>query len=223
MRQGADQTPARALVAKAAEPRAPRTAATRGGGLRGLDALVATLLAATLVAAPAVAGPTKGDLNKRRAGAVAKECPGLKGKGMKRKGPKRARCHAGPTPAGPQVDRDAIDVAVESGAGPTTDDRPTDPGETTAQAAEASPDQPSTDSDSAFAVVPSCWGLDWKACKEKVRQAGFTNYTHGINPYDNCTCGPGGTWRIIDDFGEQLEGLTLAKGAHIIIETNPDA
>ncbi|MDP8942598.1 MAG: hypothetical protein M3N16_00510 [Actinomycetota bacterium] len=72
-------------------------------------------------------------------------------------------------------------------------------------------------------MVPSCSGLDWTACEDTVRRAGFTNYERAIDPYDNCGCGPGGTWRIIDDFGQRIEGLTIAKDAHIIIETNPDA
>ena len=75
---------------------------------------------------------------------------------------------------------------------------------------------------STTATVPSCAGLTWASCSRKLRRRGFSNFERAIDPYDNCGCGAAGVWRIIDDRGERIEGLTIAKSAHFLVQTNPD-
>ena len=77
-------------------------------------------------------------------------------------------------------------------------------------------------SSSTTATVPSCDGLAWKTCSRKLRNLGFSSFERAIDPYDNCGCGPAGVWRIIDDRGERIEGLTIETSAHFWVETNPD-
>ncbi len=75
---------------------------------------------------------------------------------------------------------------------------------------------------SSTATVPSCADLTWTKCSRKLKGLGFTNYERSIDPYNNCLCGPAGVWRIIDDHGERIEGLTIPKDAHFLVQTNPD-
>ena len=72
------------------------------------------------------------------------------------------------------------------------------------------------------ATVPSCAGLTWTSCARKLRKRGFSNFERAIDPYNNCGCGAAGVWRIVDDRGERIEGLTIPKGAHFLVQTNPD-
>ena len=81
---------------------------------------------------------------------------------------------------------------------------------------------PTTTPTSTTATVPSCAGLTWTTCSQQLTKLGFTNFERALDPYNNCVCGAGGVWRIIDDRGERIEGLTVEKTAHFLVQTNPD-